>query len=84
MAGWYHRFVSQFPQLKEPLSALKQKENKFIRISSCQASFEKLKQHLDFNLLLMVYTYASDADLGAVLAQQTGLGAKSSPLPVSL
>lgn len=41
MAGWYHRFVTNFYQLAEPLNA---KEVKFYWTSQCQASFEALKQ----------------------------------------
>lgn len=83
MAGWYHRFVPDFSTLTEPLNALKRKGAKFVWTPTCHASFEKLKQHLtsppilghpDFNLPFVVYTDASDVGLGAVLAQQTGLG----------
>lgn len=83
MAGWYHQFVPNFSQLTEPLNALKRKGATFIWTTSCQAAFESLKQHLvshpilghpDFNLLFVVYTNASDIGLGAILAQQTGLG----------
>lgn len=83
MAGWYHRFVPNFSQLTEPLNALKLKGAKLIWTTSCQAAFESLKQHLvsppilghpDFNLPFVVYTDASEIGLGAVLAQQTGLG----------
>ena len=83
MTGWYHRFVPRFSQVSEPLTALKRKGAKFIWTSSCQEACETLKQclvsppilgHPDFNLPFIVYTDASDVGLGAVLAQQTGLG----------
>ncbi|KAI3370515.1 hypothetical protein L3Q82_025272 [Scortum barcoo] len=85
MAGWYHRFVPHFSQLTEPLNALKRKGAKFIWTSSCQRAFETLKQYLvsapvlghpDFKLPFTVYTDASDVGIGAVLVQQTGLGAE--------
>ena len=85
MAGWYHRFVPNFSTLTDPLNALKRKGEKFIWSSACQAAFEAVKQHLisspilghpDFTLPFIVYTDASDVGLGAVLAQQTGIGAE--------
>lgn len=85
MAGCYHCFVPGFSQLTEPLNALKWKRVKFIWTPCCQTAFDTLKQYLvsssvlghpDFNLPFIVYTDASDVGLGAVLAQQTGLGAE--------
>ncbi|KAI2647959.1 Retrovirus-related Pol polyprotein from transposon 17.6 [Labeo rohita] len=79
MAGWYHRFVPNFSQIAEPLTALKRKGARFKWTAACQDAFDNLKQHLmespilghpDFNLPLVVYTDSSDVGLGAVLCQQ--------------
>lgn len=85
MAGWYHRFVADFSQIAEPLTALKRKGARFKWTSECQTAFDTLKDHLvkppilghpNFDLPFVVYTDASDIGLGAVLVQQRGLGSE--------
>lgn len=83
MAGWYHRFVPNFSQIAEPLTALKRKGVQFKLSEECQEAFEVLKCYLmespilghpDFNLPFVVYTDASGIGLGAVLCQQRSPG----------
>ena len=83
MAGWYHRFVPDFSKVAEPLNHLKKKGVKFQWTPACQGAFEALKNslitplvlgHPNLNAHFIVYTDASQTGLGAVLAQQTGLG----------
>lgn len=46
MAGWYHRFVPNFSQIAEPLTALKRKGVRFKWSEECQDAFDTLKRYL--------------------------------------
>jgi len=76
MAGYYRRFVEGFSKLALPLTKLLRKDNKFIWIEECEASFQELKQHLvsapmltipEGNEGFVVYNDVSRQGLGCVL-----------------
>ena len=46
MAGYYRRFIESFSKLAKPMTALLEKNAKFIWSKECQASFKELKKRL--------------------------------------
>ena len=78
LAGYYRRYVKNFAAIAGPLHALTRKDAAFHCSAACQTSFDKLKTLLttspitafpDFSQAFMLYTDASTAGLGAILAQ---------------
>ena len=78
LAGYYRRYVRNFAAIAGPLHALTQKDAVFHWGSECQDAFDRLKTLLttspitafpDFSLPFRLYTDASTAGLGAILAQ---------------
>ena len=78
LAGYYRRYVKNFATIAGPLHALTRKDVVFHWGPECQDAFDRLKTLLttspitafpDFSLLFRLYTDASAAGLGAILAQ---------------
>ena len=78
LAGYYRRYVKNFAAIDGPLHALTRKDAVFHWSPECQQAFDRLKTLLttspitafpDFNLPFRLYTDASTAGLGAILAQ---------------
>ena len=78
LAGYYRRYVKGFAAIAAPLFALTRKEALFHWSKDCQAAFDQLKTRLttspitafpDFSQAFRLYTDASTAGLGAILAQ---------------
>ena len=78
LAGYYRRYVKGFAAIAAPLHALTRKEAVFHWSEDCQAAFDRLKKLLttspitafpDFSQAFRLYTDASTAGLGAILAQ---------------
>ena len=78
LAGYYRRYVKGFAAIATPLFALTRKEALFHWSEDCQAAFDQLKTRLttspitafpDFSQAFRLYTDASTAGLGAILAQ---------------
>ena len=78
LAGYYRRYVKGFAAIAAPLHALTRKDAVFHWSEDCQAAFDQLKTLLttspimafpDFSQAFRLYTDASTADLGAILAQ---------------
>ena len=78
LAGYYRRYVKGFAAIAAPLFALTRKEALFHWSEDCQAAFDQLKTKLttspitafpDFSQAFRLYTDASTAGLGAILAQ---------------
>ena len=46
LAGCYHRFIEGFSKLVNPMTALLEKNAKFVWSDKCQASFEEFKKRL--------------------------------------
>ena len=80
LANYYKRFVKNFSETALPLTALTQKDQKFIWSDECEASFQTLKQHLTTAPTLaypsleasdsfILDTDASNFGIGAVLSQ---------------
>lgn len=78
MTGYYRRFVPQYSQVAEPLTALTRKHARFKWTEECTAAFEKLKNYLSTVPLLaypdptksyILYTDASQNAIGACLTQ---------------
>ena len=78
LAGYYRRYVKGFAAIAAPLHALTRKEAVFHWSEDCQAAFDRLKTLLttspitafpDFTQAFCLYTDASTAGLGAILAQ---------------
>ena len=78
LAGYYRRYVKNFATIAGPLHALTRKDEVFHWRLECQQAFDRLKTLLttspitafpDFNLPFWLYTDASTAGLGAILAQ---------------
>ena len=78
LAGYYCRYVKNFAVIAGPLHALTRKDAVFHWSSECQNAFDRLKTLLttspitafpDFSLPFRLYTDASTAGLGAILAQ---------------
>ena len=78
LAGYYRRYVKNFAAIAGPLHALTRKDVVFHLSFMCQDAFDRLKTLLttspitafpDFSLTFRLYTDASTAGLGAILAQ---------------
>ena len=78
LAGYYRRYVKGFAAIAAPLFALTRKEVLFHCSKDCQAAFNQLKTRFttspitvfpDFSQAFRLYTDASTAGLGAILAQ---------------
>ena len=78
LAGYYRRYVKGFAAIAAPLHALTRKDAVFHWSEDCQAAFDCLKTLLttspitafpDFSQAFRLYTDASTAGLGAILAQ---------------
>ena len=79
LASYYRRFIPKFSQVAAPLYALTKKDAPYQWNSSCQDTFEQLKQKLiqapvlafpDFSKHFILETDASGVGLGAVLSQE--------------
>ena len=78
LAGYYRHYVKNFAAIAGPLPALTRKDAVFHWSSNCQDAFDRLKTLLttspitafpDFSQPFRLYTDASSAGLGAILAQ---------------
>ena len=78
LAGYYRRYVKIFAAIASPLHALTWKDAVFHWSADCQDAFDRLKTLLtpspittfpDFSQSFRLYTDASTAGLGAILAQ---------------
>ena len=78
LAGYYRRYVKGFAAIAAPLHALTRKDAVFHWSEDCQTAFDRLKTllttspitaFLDFSQAFRLYTDASTAGLGAILAQ---------------
>ena len=78
LAGYYRRYVKSFAAIAAPLHALTRKDAVFHWSEECQTAFDRLKTLLttspitafpDFSQAFHLYTDASTAGLGAILAQ---------------
>jgi hypothetical protein len=79
LAGYYRRFIEGFSKLAKPMTALLEKNAKFVWSDKCQASFEQLKEKLttapvlilpDLSKRFSIYCDASRLGLGCVLMQE--------------
>ena len=77
LAGYYRRYVKNFAAIAAPLHALTRKDVVFHWSEECQTAFDRLKTLLttspitafpDFSQAFRLYTDASTAGLGAILA----------------
>ena len=78
LAGYYRHYVKNFAAIAGPLHALTRKDAVLHWSAECQAAFDKLKTFLttspittlpDFSQVFRLYTDASTAGIGAILAQ---------------
>ena len=79
LAEYYIRFIEGFSKLAKPMTALLEKNAKFVWSEKCQANFEELKKRLttapvlilpDLNMSFSIYCDASRQGLGCVLMQE--------------
>jgi hypothetical protein len=79
LTGYYRRFIEGFSKLAKPMTALLEKNAKFIWSDKCQANFEELKRRLttapvltlpDLSKSFSIYCDASRLGLGCVLMQE--------------
>jgi len=74
LAGYYRRFIEGFSKLAKPMTALLEKNAKFIWSEKCQANFEELKKLTTATVLILpdlsksfsIYCDASHQGLGCV------------------
>jgi hypothetical protein len=87
LAGYYTRFIEGFSKLAKPMTALLEKNAKFVWSKECQANFEELKKRLTTTPVLVlpnlskhfsIYCDASHLGLGCVLMQEGRVVAYSS------
>ncbi|XP_073313509.1 uncharacterized mitochondrial protein AtMg00860-like [Primulina huaijiensis] len=78
LAGYYQNFIQGFSPIAEPMTALTNKNSKFIWGSECQENFDRLKQELTTTPVVampsgqqefVLYTDALKLGLDAVLMQ---------------
>ena len=86
-AGYYRRFIEGFSKLAKPMTALLEKNAKFVWSEKCQANFEESMKRLTTALVLVlpdlsksfsIYYDASRQGLGCVLMQEGRVGAYAS------
>jgi hypothetical protein len=79
MVGYYWRFIEGFSKIAKPMTAVLEKNAKFVWTEQFQASFEDLKKRLTTALVLIlpylnktfsIYCDASRLGLGCVLMQE--------------
>ena len=79
LATYYRRFIEGFSKLAKPMTALLEKNVKFVWSDKCQASFEDFKKRLttapmlvllDLSKSFSIYYDASRLGLGCVLMQE--------------
>jgi hypothetical protein len=79
LAGYYHRFISNFSMIVKPITKLLKKGNKYLWSESCDEAFKHLKKLLttlpmlsqpDTTKPFEVYCDASGTGLGGVLMQE--------------
>ena len=79
LAGYYRRFIEGFSKLAKPMTALLEKNAKFVWSEKCQANFEELKKKLttapvlvlpDLNKSFSIYCDASRQGLRCVLMHE--------------
>jgi hypothetical protein len=79
LARYYRRFIEGFSKLAKPMTALLEKNVKFVWSDKCQANFEELKRMLttapvltlpDLSKSFSIYCDASRLGLGCVLMQE--------------
>jgi hypothetical protein len=79
LAGYYRRFIEGFSKLAKPMTALLEKNAKFVWSDKCQTNFEELKRRLTTTLVLTlpdlsksfsIYYDASHLGLGCVFMQE--------------
>jgi ribonuclease HI len=79
LAGYYRRFIEGFSKLAKPMTALLEKNAKFMWSDKCQVNFEELKKRLitapvlvllDLSKNFSIYYDASHLGLGCVLMQE--------------
>ena len=77
-ASYYQQFVQDFACIAQPLHRLTEHTALFVRVHSCQDTFDELCRrlcsapllaHPDFTQQLLLDTNASDVGIGAVLSQ---------------
>ena len=87
LAGYYRRFIEGFSKLAKPMTALLEKNTKFMWSEKCQASFDELKKRLTTALVLIlpdlskkfsIYCDASRQGLDCVLMQEGRVVANAS------
>ena len=85
--GYYRRFIEGFSKLAKPMTALLEKNAKFVWSEKCQTNFEELKKRLTTALVLVlpdlsksfsIYCDASRQGLGCVLIQEERVVANAS------
>ncbi|GKA06803.1 reverse transcriptase domain-containing protein [Tanacetum coccineum] len=78
-AGFYRRFIQDFPKIARPMTHLLEKETPFIFSTECRKAFETLKKKLteapilvtpDWDLPFEIICDANDFTVGAVLRQR--------------
>jgi len=79
LASYYRRFVEGFSKLAKPMTALLEKNAKFVWSNMCQVSFEEFNKRLtttpalvlpDLSKSFSIYCDASRLGLGCVLMQE--------------
>jgi hypothetical protein len=79
LAGYYRRFIPNFPKIEKLITELLKKGNKYIWNDACDEAFKILKKLLTTSLVLAqpdttksfdVYCDASGTSLGGVLMQE--------------
>jgi len=79
LAGYYHRFIEGFSKHTKPMTALLERNAKFVWSDKCQASFDKFMKRLttapmlvlpDPSMSFSIYCDASRLGLGCVLMQE--------------
>jgi hypothetical protein len=87
LAWYYRRFIEGFSKLAKPMTALLEKNAKFVWSEKCQKNFEELKKRLTTTLVLTlpdlskrfaIYCDASRQGLGCVLMQEVRVVAYAS------
>jgi hypothetical protein len=82
LAGYYRWFIEGFSKLAKPMTALLEKNAKFVWSDKCQASFEELKKRftttpvlvlLDLSKKFSIYCDASCQGLGVFLCKKAEL-----------